>query len=56
MNISSEDKEFFKKTGWLKVRNFYNKKDLNFIKKKLNKILKNASKKYVNKSRSVNDS
>lgn len=54
MNISSEDKVFFKKTGWLKVRNFYNKKDLNFIKKKLNKILKNASKKYVNKSREIN--
>ena len=54
MQSNIKDINFFNKNGWLRIQNFYSKKDLSIIKKKLNEILKNASKKYNSHGRHIN--
>ena len=54
MQFNTKYIKSFNKTGWLRIPNFYNKKDLRIIKKELDKILKNASKKYNNHGREIN--
>ena len=47
MQSNIKDINFFNKNGWLRIQNFYSKKDLSIIKKKLNGILKMLQKNII---------